>query len=85
MSFYDSYQDVRHHYEEYDPCEHGQDSRCLECAVAQLERLAEEDTQEIEQLRGLLHGLVTHEPWATGAATQYLARLGLLEETRDAP
>lgn len=47
MSWYDSYQDVRHHYEDYDPCEHGQDSRCPACRVQMLEQQAAQDTVDV--------------------------------------
>lgn len=51
---------------------------CFRCEHEVYAREAEQDIQEIETLRGLLHGLLTGDPEAQIEAGRYLTANGML-------
>lgn len=72
-----SYQDIKHHYQDYDPCEHGQDSRCLDCEVQRVQRYLAESEEECCLLQELLRRVVRSELNGYSEAEAYLTLRGL--------
>jgi hypothetical protein len=67
-----SFHDVWRQSQEYDPCEHGQDSSCCACEIAQLRKQAVQDEEEIMLLQALLVQVYRVTPIKVRAAEEYL-------------
>lgn len=75
-----SWQDVKHHDQAYDPCEHGQESRCPACEARTLRLDLAVSEEECTMLQLLLHDVWTDGPGSRRVAQDYLRRVGLLPE-----
>ena len=64
--------------QEYDPCVHGLDSACVECAIEQLLTQAQADEEEIVLLQTLLARVVRCGAGEVPEAAAYLQARGLL-------
>lgn len=66
-------------HQDYDPCAHGMDSDCCACAIAQLQRQAAADEEEIVLLQQLLANLYRLSTVSDPATQEYLHARGLLK------
>jgi hypothetical protein len=64
--------------QDYDPCEHGMDSACCACEIAQLRRQAQADEEEIVLLQDLLRRYAQATAVPVPGAHEYLQARGLL-------